>query len=52
MILSDPLFERSHYGKHYALILKLECPEVMPVIAIIGLFRTVFSKYLSEVFLY
>ena len=31
-------------------ILKLECSEVMQIIAIIWLFLTVYSKYFSKVF--
>ena len=34
---------------HY--ILKLECPEVLKMIAIIGLFLTVYYEYFSKVFL-
>ena len=34
---------------HY--ILKLECSEVMHIIAIIWLFLTVYSQYFSKVFL-
>ena len=34
---------------HY--ILKLECSEVMEIIAIIWLFLTVYSQYFSKVFL-
>ena len=46
MILSDPSFESliEEITIHY--ILKLECPEVMQIIAIIiGLFLAVYFKY-------
>ena len=35
---------------HY--ILKLECPEIMQIFAIIGLFLTVFINYFSKDFLH
>ena len=50
MILSDPSFERFHCAEYYALILKLECPEVMTIIVIIGLFFTAFSSISANFF--
>ena len=50
MILSDPSFERSHRGEHYALYFEMKCPGVMQIITIIGLFLTVDSQYFSKFF--
>ena len=44
MILRDPTFERSHCGECYALILKLEYPEVIAIFAIIDNFLRFFPS--------
>ena len=50
MILSDPSFERSHRGEHYALYFEMEMSWGHANNYDYRLFLTVYSQYFSKVF--
>ena len=51
MILSEPSFERSHRGEHYALYFEMEMSWGYANNYDYSLFLTVYSQYFSKVFL-